>query len=151
MTINAVIDEIYRRERLRIFSPLVRLLGSFDQAEEALQDAFKVAAERWPIDGVPQNPVAWLVSAGRFRAIDRLRREVRYAPWDENKPEAEKHLVSADVLDNKEILEDDQLRLIFTCCHPSLSYQARIALSLCYVGSVTTEAIAAAMLAKPTT
>jgi RNA polymerase sigma-70 factor, ECF subfamily len=150
MTVNAVIEEIYRRERLRIFAPLVRMLG-LDRAEEALHDAFRAAAERWPGDGVPENPVPWLVSAGRFRALDRLRREARHAPWDENAQEAETHLASVGAFNEKELLEDDQLRLIFTCCHPSLSEQARIALTLREVCGLTTEAIAAAMLTKPTT
>ena len=150
MTVNGFIDEIYRRDRLRVFSSLVRLLGSFDRAEEALHDAFKAAAEQWPSDGVPGNPVAWLISAGRFRAIDRLRREERFAPWEENAREAEAHLGPAGLLNDKEILEDDQLRLIFTCCHPSLSEQARVALTLREVCGLTTEAIASAMLVKPT-
>jgi RNA polymerase sigma-70 factor, ECF subfamily len=151
MTVNGVIEEIYRRDRLRVFSSLVRLLGSLDRAEEALHDAFKAAAERWPIGGIPGNPVAWLISAGRFRAIDRLRREERFAPWDENAQEAEAHLDPAGLLDDKEILEDDQLRLIFTCCHPSLSELVRIALTLREVCGLTTEAIASAVLVKPTT
>ena len=151
MMVNRVIDEIYRRDRLRVFSPLVRLLGSFDRAEEALHDAFKAAAERWPIDGVPGNPVAWLISAGRFRAIDRLRREERFAPWEENAQEAEAHPDPVGLLNEKEILEDDRLRLIFTCCHPSLSEQARVALTLREVCGLTTEAIASAVLVKPTT
>ena len=149
MTLNPVIDDIYRRDRRRVFSTLVRLLGSFDRAEEAVQDAFRAAAERWPTDGVPGNPVAWLVSAGRFRAIDLLRRERRFAPWESHASEVEARPDPAEPPDAADILEDDQLRLIFTCCHPSLSEEARIALTLREVCGLTTEAIARSVLVKP--
>jgi len=145
---NSAIDDIYRRDRRRVFSTLVRLLGSFDRAEEAVQDAFRAAAERWPQDGVPGNPVAWLVSAGRFRAIDRLRRESRFVPLDENAAEVEA-LPDPAGSTEAETLEDDQLRLIFTCCHPSLSEEARIALTLREACGLTTEAIARSVLTRP--
>src|SRR6185312_3940986 len=136
--ITPVIEDIYRRDRRRVFSTLVRLLGGFDRAEEAVQDAFRAAAERWPQAGIPGNPVAWLVSAGRFRAIDRLRRERRFVPLDENAAEVEALPDPAEG-EEAEVLEDDQLRLIFTCCHPSLSEEARIALTLREVCGLTTE------------
>ncbi len=147
MTDQAAIDDIYRRNGRRVFSTLIRLLGSFDRAEEALQDAFRAAAERWPVDGIPNNPPAWLVSAGRFRAIDRLRRESRFAPLDDHAREVE--TLTTEPPETVELLEDDQLRLIFTCCHPSLSEEARIALTLREVCGLTTEAIARAVLTKP--
>jgi RNA polymerase sigma-70 factor (ECF subfamily) len=147
VTDQAAIDEIYRRDGRRVFSTLIRLLGSFDRAEEALQDALRAAAERWPVDGIPNNPAAWLVSAGRFRAIDRLRRESRFAPLDDHAREVE--TLATEPPETVELLEDDQLRLIFTCCHPSLSEEARIALTLREVCGLTTEAIARAVLTKP--
>ncbi len=152
---DAMLATLYRQESRRVFSTLVRLLGSFDTAEEALHDAFVAAAEQWPSRGVPANPVAWLVSTGRFKAIDRMRRDQRFVAWDEA---AEQAAALADDSpgweqrwDEREAIEDDRLRLIFTCCHPSLSEQAQIALTLREVCGLTTEAIAAAFLvATPT-
>lgn len=131
-----------------MFSTLVRLLGDLDLAEEALQDAFVAALESWP-QGVPANPRAWLVSAGRFRAIDRLRRLARFSPLP---PDAQE-LLAAPMEDPYEdhSLEDDRLRLVFTCCHPALSPEARIALTLREVCGLTTEEIAAAFLERPPT
>ncbi|TAM50143.1 MAG: RNA polymerase sigma factor [Burkholderiaceae bacterium] len=149
--INATLDLIYRRDSRRVFATLVRLLGSFDLAEEALHDAFMAASERWPRDGVPKNPVAWLVSAGRFKAIDALRRNRRMVVWDEV---AEEALAIADEgtgPGEHEHLEDDRLRLIFTCCHPSLSEPAQVALTLREVCGLTTEAVAHAFLQTPGT
>jgi RNA polymerase sigma-70 factor, ECF subfamily len=148
---SSTLDAVYRADGRRVFATLVRLLGSFDLAEEALHEAFLAAAEAWPRDGLPANPVAWLVSAGRFRIIDQLRRQRRFTPWDE----------AAEVVDNladenqqaepPEELEDDRLRLIFTCCHPSLSEDARVALTLREVCGLSTEQIASACLvAAPT-
>ena len=141
---------LYRRESRRVFSTLVRLLGSFDAAEDALHDAFIAASEQWPVQGVPDNPVAWLVSAGRFKAIDRIRRDRRFVSSEDAAEHVE--AVADDApgweqrWDEREAIEDDRLRLIFTCCHPSLAEEARIALTLREVCGITTEAIASAFL-----
>ena len=150
----AAIEDIYRRESRRVFSTLVRLLGSMDAAEEALQDAFVAAAEQWPTQGVPANPVTWLVSAGRFKAIDKIRRQSRFVSWDAAPEVAEAAAAVPDEQapsweqrwDAREDIEDDRLRLIFTCCHPSLAEEARIALTLREVCGLATEAIASAFL-----
>ena len=145
------IEAIYRDEGRRAFATLVRLLGDFDRAEEALHDAFRVALERWPRDGVPANPTAWLVSTGRFRAIDGIRRTRRErlvsgsAPGDGD--DAVEPAAPAPAAAGEDpMLADDQLRLIFTCCHPSLAEEARLALTLREVCGLTTEAIARAFL-----
>jgi RNA polymerase sigma-70 factor, ECF subfamily len=149
--ITETLDSVYRNDARRVFATLVRLLGSFDLAEEALHDAFMAAAETWPRDGVPANPVAWLVSAGRFKAIDHLRRQRRFTQWDDVAEFAENIVDESRQAEPVEELEDDQLRLIFTCCHPSLSEEARIALTLRQVCGLTTEEIArACLLAAPT-
>jgi RNA polymerase sigma-70 factor (ECF subfamily) len=152
--LTGTLENIYRSDARRVFATLVRLLGSFDLAEEAMHDAFMAAAETWPRDGVPDNPVAWLVSAGRYKAIDQLRRQRRFTPWDdaaeaaENIADDSRHADSAEELEE---LEDDRLRLIFTCCHPSLSEEARVPLTLREVCGLTTEEIAHAfLLAAPT-
>ena len=141
---------LYRQERQHVFSTLVRLLGSFDLAEEALHDAFVAASEQWPDQGVPANPVAWLVSAGRFKAIDRIRRDRRFVGWEEAGEQAATVADDApgweQLVDERHAIEDDRLRLIFTCCHPSLAEQARIALTLREVCGLSTEAIAGAFL-----
>ncbi|MBK1688516.1 RNA polymerase sigma factor [Rubrivivax gelatinosus] len=147
------IETVYREHGRRVFSTLVRLLGSLDSAEEALHDAFVAAAERWPADGVPENPVAWLVSAGRFRAIDRLRRERRFIAWDPALADtlADPAPGPEQLAEARREIPDDRLRLVFTCCHPSLSEDARIALTLREVCGLSTEAIAAAfVLPTPT-
>lgn len=149
------LESLYRQDSRRVFSTLVRLLGSFDLAEEALHDAFVAAAEQWPARGVPANPVAWLVSVGRFKAIDRIRRNRRFVAWDEAAEQVEAVPDEAagweQRVDGAQAIEDDRLRLIFTCCHPSLSEEARIALTLREVCGLTTEAIASACLvATPT-
>ena len=150
----AAVEDIYRRDSRRVFSTLVRLLGSLDAAEEALQDAFVAAAEQWPAQGVPANPVAWLVSAGRFKAIDKIRRQSRFVSWDAAPEVAEAAAAVPDEQaasweqqwDAREDIEDDRLRLIFTCCHPSLAEEACIALTLREVCGLATEAIASAFL-----
>src|SRR6476620_1422919 len=118
-----MLDALYRAESRRVFATLVRLLGDFDVAEEALHDAFAAAMERWPVEGVPANPRAWLVSTGRFKAIDQLRRRAKF---DESlAPELKRlaeNTMPPDVDD--EGVEDDRLRLIFTCCHPALNPDA---------------------------
>src|SRR5688572_30589782 len=144
------IDEIYRSESRRVFATLVRLLGDFDTAEEALHEAFRAALEQWPKDGVPANPRAWLVSAGRFKAIDGIRKSARLEELDQD---AEDSLVAPDDSESwgGEGIEDDRLRLIFTCCHPALQPDAQVALTLREVCDLTTEEIAAAFLAAPST
>jgi RNA polymerase sigma-70 factor, ECF subfamily len=146
MQTNASIEDIYRSESRRVFATLVRLLGDFDLAEEALQDAFKAAIEQWPRDGIPAQPVAWLVSAGRFKAIDGIRRRARFSAYDDVADLAEAIPDESAVADEREHLEDDRLRLIFTCCHPSLAPDAQIALTLREVCGLTTEEIAHAFL-----
>jgi RNA polymerase sigma-70 factor (ECF subfamily) len=146
-----MVDAVYRTESRRVFATLVRLLGDFDRAEDALHDAFMAAVERWPRDGVPANPRAWLVSAGRFKAIDGMRRRARFdasqAVLAEQFEAAARDAAERD----DEGVEDDQLRLIFTCCHPALPPDARVALTLREVCGLTTEEIARAFLTTPPT
>src|SRR5687767_12792543 len=115
---NETVDAVYRAESRRVFATLVRLLGDFDLAEEALHEAFRTALEQWPRDGVPDNPRAWLVSAGRFKAIDAIRRRARFDPLEEEHAET---LAAEPASRETDEIEDDRLRLIFTCCHPALS------------------------------
>jgi RNA polymerase sigma-70 factor (ECF subfamily) len=140
------LDEIYRTESRRVFATLIRLLGDFDQAEEALHEAFRAALEQWPREGVPANPRAWLVSAGRFKSIDAMRRDARFELLDPEQAGniADENAAVASV--ERESLEDDRLRLIFTCCHPALAPEAQIALTLREVCGLTTEEIARAFL-----
>jgi len=140
------LEEIYRTASRRMFATLVRLLGDFDLAEEALHDAFRVALEQWPREGVPANPLAWLVSTGRFKAIDGLRRRARF-DFVEDLDDRPDPASEADVDDDG--VEDDRLRLIFTCCHPVLSPEAQVALTLREVCGLTTEEIARAFLVAP--
>lgn len=150
-TTSAQINEIYHQESRRVLATLIRLLRDFDLAEEALHDAFIAALAQWPTEGIPHNPRAWLVSAGRFKAIDHLRRRALF-----NKSlVAIAHELESAVSDSEdwlnESIEDDQLKLIFTCCHPSLSIEAQLALTLREVCGLTTEEIARAFLATPST
>lgn len=140
------LEEIYRTASRRMFATLVRLLGDFDLAEEALHDAFRVALEQWPREGVPANPLAWLVSTGRFKAIDCLRRRARF-DFVEDLDDRPDPASEADVDDDG--VEDDRLRLIFICCHPVLSPEAQVALTLREVCGLTTEEIARAFLVAP--
>lgn len=143
------IEQLYRRSSRHIFATLVRLLGDFDLAEEALHEAFKAAIEKWPTQGIPANPHAWLVSAGRFKAIDGIRRNQRFSAWDDNAQFAENiadETPNWDALQEQIALEDDRLRLVFTCCHPSLAFDAQVALTLREVCGLTTEEIASAFL-----
>ncbi|MBK6974662.1 MAG: RNA polymerase sigma factor [Sterolibacteriaceae bacterium] len=145
-TVREQLEVIYRTESRRMFATLVRLLGDFDLAEEALHDAFRVALEQWPREGVPANPRAWLVSTGRFKAIDGLRRRARFdfvEDLDDQPDPANEEAVDDDSV------EDDRLRLIFTCCHPVLSPEAQVALTLREVCGLTTEEIARAFLVAP--
>ena len=149
--IAARIDAIYRTESRRIFATLVRLLGDFDVAEEALHDAFRTALERWPRDGVPAQPRAWLVSTGRFKAIDGLRRRARFRPLDDVGDEVENIADESVRFDDDDAIEDDRLRLVFTCCHPALSPDAQVAMTLREVCGLTTEAVAQAFLTPAAT
>src|SRR6202166_2089284 len=130
MDIRENIDRLYRAESGRILATLIRLLGDFDLAEDAVHDAFATALERWPLDGVPANPRAWLVTTGRFKAIDALRRRARFDASQEKIAEQfEIHSTDVKTSDDENV-EDDRLRLIFTCCHPALAPEARVALTL---------------------
>ncbi len=149
--IPQLLNEIYRKESRLVFATLVRLLGDFDLAEDALQDAFKAALEKWTENTIPANPKAWLVSTGRFKAIDRIRRQSKFDPLQvEQVRRMEADTVDPSRVVDKEI-EDDVLRLIFTCCHPALALETRTALTLREVCSLTTEEIARAFLASPST
>jgi len=145
------VDAVYRSDSRHVLATLIRLLGDFDIAEEALHDAFNTALEQWPRDGVPANPRAWLVSTGRFKAIDTIRRRARFEPLRNN---IETRL-AADGADpaawDNESVEDDRLRLIFTCCHPALSPDAQVAMTLREVCGLTTEEVARAFLSSPPT
>jgi RNA polymerase sigma-70 factor (ECF subfamily) len=145
------IDAIYRTESRRIFATLIRLLGDFDLAEDALHEAFRVAMEKWPVDGIPTNPRAWLVSTGRFKTIDALRRRARFDASLADLVHQLGRSTSEIPGQNDEDIKDDRLRLIFTCCHPALSPDARVALTLREICGLTTEAIAHAYLTTPTT
>ena len=140
------IENVYRRDARRVFATLVRLLGDFDLAEEALHEAFRAALEQWPAQGVPANPSAWLVSAGRFKAIDSIRRQARFTSTETMEQPLEAIADHALPTDESTALEDDSLRLIFTCCHPALAPDAQVALTLREVCGLTTEEIARAYL-----
>ena len=150
-TIRAMLDSVYRAESGRILATLIRLLGDFELAEDAMQDAFAAALDYWPKNGVPENPRAWLVSTGRFRAIDALRRRARFDASQEKIAEQIETQSSAAAAADEEGVPDDQLRLIFTCCHPALAPEARVALTLREVCGLTTEEIARAFLTTPPT
>jgi RNA polymerase sigma-70 factor (ECF subfamily) len=153
-----VLDKIYTTESRRILATLIRLLGDFDVAEDAMHDAFAAAAEQWSKEGIPENPRAWLISTGRFKAIDAMRRRARFVADEQSGTESAERLTEqleahpfdiAAQIDKG--IEDDELRLIFTCCHPALSPDARIALTLREVCDLTTEEIAHAFLTTPAT
>ena len=149
---HQLVDSVYRSESRRVLATLIRVLGGFDLAEEALHDAFAAAMEQWPRDGVPANPRAWLVSVGRFKAIDGIRRHARFDTGltEELAEQLGGITDGVDELDEEHVV-DDQLRLIFTCCHPALTPEAQIALTLREVCGLTTEEIAHAFLtAAPT-
>src|SRR5882672_6745115 len=159
-SVTETVNAVYLSDSRRVLATLIRLLGDFEAAEEALHDAFRAALEQWPRDGVPANPRAWLVSAGRFKAIDGMRRRARFAALDEVGDED--IAVTGTGLEwsagrdpapwtDEESVEDDQLRLIFTCCHPALTPDAQVALTLREVCGLTTEEIAQAFLTPPPT
>jgi RNA polymerase sigma-70 factor (ECF subfamily) len=159
-----MVDAVYRADSRRVLATLIRLLGDFDRAEEAMHDAFAAAVEQWPRDGLPDNPRAWLVSTGRFKAIDAMRRRARHEALLEAGEVAERHVRSADLQvgplhaaavepdqEDDGGVDDDRLRLIFTCCHPALTLDAQIALTLREVCGLKTEEIARAFLVNPPT
>src|SRR5512147_1803249 len=149
--IASLVEAIYRSESRRVLATLIRLLGDFDLAEEALHEAFVTALEQWSRDGVPANPRAWLVSTGRFKAIDRIRQGARFdASLRALADELDSQSPNPSQVDQQDI-EDERLRLIFTCCHPALSAEAQTALTLRTVCGLTTEEIARAFLTRPST
>ncbi|QJR16752.1 RNA polymerase sigma factor [Usitatibacter palustris] len=143
------IERVYREESRRVLATLIRLLGDFDLAEEALHDAFIAAVEQWPTEGVPGNPRAWLVSTGRFKAIDKIRRRAKFDVSLEDVAERIDEMADPNITEDHEGVEDDRLRLVFTCCHPALMPDAQVALTLREVVGLTTEEIARAYIAKP--
>src|SRR5947207_9131082 len=145
MDLGDTLDSVYRAESGRILATLIRLLGDFDLAEEAMHDAFSAALAQWPKDGMPANPRAWLVSAGRFKAIDALRRRAR---MDASQDEIASRLEAQPSVEDPSV-DDDRLRLIFVCCHPALAPETRVALTLREVCGLTTEEIARAFLMTP--
>ena len=145
-SIHETVGAVYLSDSRRVLATLIRLLGDFDLAEEALHEAFRAALEQWPRDGVPANPRAWLVSAGRFKAIDSMRRRKRFDALDDVGDRAEIAVVDAAAWADEASVEDDRLRLIFTCCHPALSSDAQVALTLREVCGLATEEIAQAFL-----
>lgn len=148
--VSAAVERIYRDDSRRVFATLVRLLGDFDAAEEALHEAFAAAMTQWPDEGLPGNPVAWLVSTGRFRAIDAMRRMARFERDPEVLSAAVAPAWNVEEIDEREF-RDDQLRLIFTCCHPALPHATRVAMTLREICGLTTEEVASALLATPPT
>jgi len=140
------VDAVYQSESRRVLATLIRLLGDFDVAEEAMHEAFRAALEQWPKDGVPASPRAWLVSAGRFKAIDGLRRQKRFDSLDEEGHQADVAVTDSAAWADPESVEDDRLRLIFTCCHPALAFDAQVALTLREVCGLTTEEIGRAFI-----
>ncbi|HEV2208691.1 MAG TPA: RNA polymerase sigma factor [Verrucomicrobiae bacterium] len=149
--VRQTLDSLYRGESGRILATLIRLLGDFDLAEDAVHDAFATALERWPLDGVPTNPRAWLISTGRFKAIDALRRRARFDASQEKITVQFENAEDDSAQEMDDGLADDQLRLIFTCCHPALAPEARVALTLREVCGLTTEEIARAFLSTAPT
>jgi RNA polymerase sigma-70 factor (ECF subfamily) len=149
--VHETVNAVYLSDSRRVLATLIRLLGDFDVAEEALHDAFRAALEQWPRDGVPANPRAWLVSAGRFKAIDGMRRRARFDALDEVGDRADVAVEDAAAWADQESVEDDRLRLIFTCCHPALSPDAQVALTLREVCGLTTEEVAQAFLTPSST
>jgi RNA polymerase sigma-70 factor (ECF subfamily) len=140
------VESVYESDSRRVLATLIRLLGDFDVAEEAMHEAFRAALEQWPKEGVPANPRAWLVSAGRFKAIDSLRRQKRFDSLDEDESKADVGVIDSAAWADPETVEDDRLRLVFTCCHPALAFDAQVALTLREVCGLTTEEIAQAFL-----
>jgi RNA polymerase sigma-70 factor (ECF subfamily) len=145
--LTARVDAIYRAESRRVLATLIRQLGDFDIAEEAMHEAFVAAVEQWPVDGLPENPRAWLITTARFKAIDRLRRRAKHdVPLDDALEGKLESLADPGRPEDAGGIEDDRLRLVFTCCHPALAPEAQVALTLREVCGLTTEEIARAYL-----
>jgi RNA polymerase sigma-70 factor, ECF subfamily len=149
--VREAVDAVYRSESRRVLATLIRLLGGFDLAEEAMHDAFAAAVEQWPREGTPANPRAWLVSTGRFKAIDAMRRRARFDASQLEIAERLEAETMRSIPGEAEDIQDDRLRLVFTCCHPVLSLEAQVALTLREVCGLTTEEIARAFLTAPPT
>src|SRR5262249_31890076 len=149
--VHETVSAVYLSDSRRVLATLIRLLGDFDVAEEAMHDAFRAALEQWPREGVPGNPRAWLVSTGRFKAIDGLRRQKKVDALDDVGEKADVAIDPTATWAEDEPLEDDRLRLIFTCCHPALAPEAQIALTLREICGLTTEEIARAFLSPAPT
>jgi len=149
--VNEPLEQIYRDESRRVLATLIRLLGDFDLAEEALHDAFAAAADQWPSQGIPANPRAWLVSTGRFQAIDQLRRRARHDAHLAGLAQNIETATAPEIDVDDPAIADDRLRLVFTCCHPSLALEAQLALTLREMCGLTTEQVARAFLVKPAT
>jgi RNA polymerase sigma-70 factor (ECF subfamily) len=149
--VRETVSVVYQSDSRRVLATLIRLLGDFDAAEEAVHDAFKAALEQWPREGVPANPRAWLVSTGRFKAIDAMRRRARFDSLDEAGAERDVAVLDDRAWADEESVQDDRLRLIFTCCHPALATDAQVALTLREVCGLTTEEIAQAFLTRAPT
>ncbi len=145
LNVKQTLDDLYRAESRRVFASLVRIMGDFDLAEDSMHEAFILAAEKWPESGIPDNPIAWLISAGRFKAIDTIRRGTRFQSIGNQEENI------SEIMDEPEVVGDEILRLIFTCCHPSLAPDAQIALTLREVCDLTTEEIAHAFLVSAPT
>ena len=137
------LDQVFRDEWGRVLASLIGFLGRFDLAEEAAQEAFAIAAERWPVDGTPDNPRAWLVTTARNRAIDRIRSDKKF---EEKARQLDVRESTEDEIDMDTAIPDERLELLFTCCHPALSLEAQVALTLRTLGGLTTEEIARAFL-----
>ena len=150
-TVLEAVNAVYLAESRRVLATLIRLLGDFDAAEEALHDAFRAALEQWPRDGIPGNPRAWLVSAGRFKAIDGLRRRKRFDALDDVANAMDLAVEDPAAWADPESVEDDRLRLIFTCCHPALPLDGQVALTLRALGGLQTAEIARAYLVSEDT
>ncbi len=145
------LEEIVRQSSRHVFASLVRALGDFDLAEDAMQEAFASAMTQWPVDGVPESPVAWLVSAGRFKAIDRIRRAAKLGEMAGDVAKRMDGIGRSNEAKNSHAIEDDRLRLIFTCCHPAIDPTIQVPLTLREVCGLTTEEIASAFLTEPKT
>jgi RNA polymerase sigma-70 factor, ECF subfamily len=148
---SADLESLYRNQSRRVFATLVRLLGDFDLAEEATHEAFASAMQQWPEQGVPANPISWLVSAGRFKAIDTMRRQTRFKALEPELTRRFAEIESTNQAVSEHEIEDDRLRLIFTCCHPAIDPKVQVPLTLREVCGLTTEEIASAFLMSPAT
>lgn len=148
---SADVEKLYRSDSRRVFATLIRLLGDFDLAEEAMHEAFAAAMQQWPVQGVPANPVSWLVSTGRFKALDTMRRRARFKDLEPELARRFAEIESSNQAVSEHEIEDDRLRLIFTCCHPAIDPKVQVPLTLREVCGLTTEEIARAFLMSPST